>query len=398
MFAYFSYGWEPILSPNCLPVDWITLVRQHLSLEEIQKIHSDPTRLIGLRHDCKETSYILLDIDHSSNYRKIDLVREICRLMCHIGLCFPIFIQSSNKGDYYKGIHIYWFLDKRYNTSLLAELVRILLESYNFIPSAGNLEIFPNESNGVNYKCKPVRLPLQPNSGSYILDENLQPYTDSIDELSRLILISFNTPNFSTLELDRKPHEIVPSDKAKQWLRDVDALLRRGFTTTAQSQQLIRAAIDKVIVFEKITDLDIICDKVKFIVVNLNGYTQYCGHQRNIDKVIKTWVTQTLKKEVRAPYHKKIKETMSGKNLISDDSIKNNLENFLRCKSNDTLTRLVACIDWLVQNQEVKFSTLLSFRVRINEISHFLYGKGISPKIVQAQRALWEARIHVGKK
>jgi hypothetical protein len=280
----------------------------------------------------------------------------------------------------------------------LAELVRTLLESYNFIPSPGNLEIFPNESNGTRYKCKPVRLPLQPDSGSYILDENLQPYTDSIDELNRLILISLNTPNFSTLELDLKPHEIVPSDKAKQWLRDVDALLRRGFTTTAQSQQLIRAAIDKVIVFEKIIDLDIICDKVKFIVVNLNGYTQYCGHQRNIDKVIKTWVTQTLKKEVRAPYYKKIKETMSGKELISDGIIKHNLVNVNKAKSNNTLTRLIGCIDWLVEKQEVNFNSLRAFRSRVSEISKQLYGVGIKPNTVQEQKALWESRIHVGKK
>jgi hypothetical protein len=272
-----------------------------------------------------------------------------------------------------------------------------LLESYNFIPSPGNLEIFPNESNGTRYKCKPVRLPLQPDSGSYILDENLQPYSDSIDELNRLILASSNSPNFSILELDQKPHEIVPSEKAKQWLKDVDALLAQGFTTTAQSQQLIRAAIDKVIVFGKITDLDVVCDKVKTIIVNLNGYTQYCGHQSNIDKVIRTWVTQTLKKEVRAPYHKKINKIMTVEELLGDIIPEHKATNINKAKTKDTLARLVGCVDWLVKNDEINFSTLLSFRTKINEISHLLYRVGISPKVIQAQKPMWEGRIHVGK-
>ncbi len=397
MFTYFCCGWEPIISPNCLPVDWKTLSGKRLKLEDIQRIHSDPTRLIGLRHDCKTTSYILLDIDHSSYCRKIDSIREICGLMCHIGLRFPIFIQSSNKGNIYKGIHIYWFLDKSYNTSLLAELVRTLLESYNFISSPGNLEIFPNESNGTRYKCKPVRLPLQPDSGSYILDENLQPYSDSIDELNRLILASSNSPNFSILELDRKSHEIVPSEKAKQWLKRVDALLRRGFTTTAQTQELIRAAIDKVIVFSKITDLDIVCDKVKAIIISLNGYTQYCGHQGNIDKVIRTWVTQTLNKEIRAPYYKKMNEIVSGKELINDGVIQHKAININKAKTKDTLTRLVGCIDWLVKNDEINFNSLRAFRSRVKEISRQLYGIGIDEKTVQAQKPMWEGRIHVGK-
>lgn len=398
MFSYFCCGWEPILSPNCLPVDWKRISGKCFSLQSIQKIYFDPSRLIGLRHFSGETNYIILDIDHASIYRSIDSIREICRRMSSIGLKLPIFIQSSNKHDICNGIHIYWFLDGKYSTPLLYELIHTLLEYYHFVEGSGQLEIFPSRSEDIKYKSKPIRLPLQANSGSYILDENLQPYSDSVDELNRLILLNLNTPNFSIVESISEPNEIAESEKIKIWRKNVETQLSRGFTSPSQTQQLIRASIDKTIVLDKITDLNIICDKVKFIIINLNGYTQYCGHQRNIDKIIKSWVTKTLENEIRLPYRKHPKKTMTSEELIRDGNPKNNLRKFLNAKSNDTLARLVGSIDWLVANKEVEFKTLRSFISRINEISHSLYGVGISSKITQAQKLMWVGRIQVGKK
>jgi hypothetical protein len=158
MFTYFCCGWEPILSPNCLPVNWKVISGKAFSLQSIQKIYFDPTRLIGLRHFSGETNYIILDIDHGSKYRSIELIREICYRMSSIGLSKPIFIQSSNKCDFDNGIHIYWFLDKKYQTLLLNELVRTLLEYYYFLQGLGQLEIFPSDGS----KSNPIRLPLQP--------------------------------------------------------------------------------------------------------------------------------------------------------------------------------------------------------------------------------------------
>jgi hypothetical protein len=190
---------------------------------------------------------------------------------------------------------------------------------------------------------------------------------------------------------------LVESEKVKIWRENVETLIARGFTSTKQTQQLIRAAIDRVIVFEKVTDLNIICSKVKFIVVNLNGYSQYCQHQHNIDKVIKSWVTKTLDNEIRLPYRKHPKKYMKSEELINSDIIKHNLVNTNKAKTNDTLTRLLGCIDWLVENKEIDFDSLRAFRLRVSEISKKLYGVGIGEKTIQAQKALWEARIHVGK-
>jgi hypothetical protein len=398
MFTYFCCGWEPILSPNCLPVAWKVISGKHFSLQSIQKIHSDPSRLIGLKHDCKETNYIILDIDHGSPHRNIDSIRKICKILSFVGLSKPIFIQSSNNGDLVKGIHIIWFLSKKTNTALLSELAHQQLGYYSYKIVQGEIEIFPNKSNGTVYKCKAIRLPLQPNSGSYILDENLQLYSDSIDELNRLILLNLNTPNFSILDLNSQPVEVVSSEKIQVWIKNLDVLLARGFRSPAQTQQLIRAAIDKIIVFDKITDLDVVCDKVKFIVINLKGYTQYCGHQHDIDKVIKTWVTKTLENEIRLPYRKHPKKIMTNEELIKDDKPKYNLAKVNKAKSNDTLTRLIGCIDWLVKNKEVDFNSLRAFRSRIKEISKQLYRIGIDESTVQKQKALWEGRIHIGKK
>jgi hypothetical protein len=398
MFSYFFYGWEPIISPNQVPTQWKTLTRRCLSLAEIQKYHADPTRLIGLRHD-RWTQFALIDVDHASCYRDEDSIRTICWCLSDIGLELPIFIQSSYKGGLTKGLHILFFLEKEVNSRNLADLISDWLTLNGFVIMEGQLEVFPSAGNGTNCKFKAVRLPLQPDSGSWILDDNFIPYNNSIDYLNKLILISLNTPDFSSLEIDEEPAEIVTSQKAADWQKGIRAMFRRGWTEPSQTQSLIRAAIDEVVVFRKLTEVNLVCKEVKLILINLPGYAKYCGHQHDIDKRIESWVTANLNKGIRVPYRGHPMNKNKGKDLLKSNLQRNdNIININKAKNIDTLQRLIRCVDWLVANGETDFNTLRAFRARATEVSIEIYGVGISPKIIQQQKPIWQDRVNVVSK
>jgi hypothetical protein len=335
----------------------------------------------------------MIDVDHASCYRNEASIRDICWCLSDIGLCLPILFQSSFKGDFAKGLHIYWFFDKEVNTRNLSDLIHNQLELAGFIISPGNLEIFPSAGNGTNCKFKAARLPLQPNSGSWILDDDLLPYNNSIDCLNKLIAFNLNTPDFSNFDLENEPSELIPSQKANDWLRGVDKILVKGWTSPSQTQKIIRAAIDKVVVFGKITDVNLVIIQVKSIVINLPGYTQYCGHQRDIDKYIKSWVIANVEKGVRMPYRGHPEKTTKAKDMIKGGNPKYNLAEFNKLKNIGTFERLISSISWLVEHRETQFDTVRSFRLRVSELSTGMYGVGISPTSIHRYKPIWQHQI-----
>jgi hypothetical protein len=397
MFSYFSYGWEPILSPNKVETEWKTLTRQCLSPTEIQKYHSDPSRLIGLRHD-RWTQYCVIDIDHASCYRDEDSIRALCDCLSDIGLEFPIFLQSSYKGKFNKGKHIFFFLENEVNTRNLADLICDWLNLNGFVIGDGDLEVFPTPGNGTGCKFKAIRLPLQPDSGSWILDDNFIPYNNTIECLTKLISLNLNIPDFSKLEIDEEPAEIVPSQKADDWQKGIKAMFRRGWTSPGQTQSLIRAAIDEVVVFRKMTEVNLACKEVKLILINLPGYTKYCGHQHDIDKQIESWVTANLEKGVRMPYRGHPRNKAKGKDIIKAGNSEYNLAGLNKASNINTLERLISSIDWLVENGEIRFNSIRSFRFRVSEVSKNLHGVGISPNLIQQHKPIWQDRVNVTSK
>jgi len=335
----------------------------------------------------------MIDIDHASCYRSEASIRDICWCLSDIGLCLPILFQSSFKGDSTKGLHIYWFLEKEVNTRNLSDLIHNQLRLGGFVISPGNLEIFPSAGNGTNCKFKAARLPLQPNSGSWILDENLLPYNNSVDCLDKLIALNLNTLDFSNFEFENEPTELIPSQKANEWLKGVNRILAQGWTSPRQTQNIIRAAIDKVVVFGKITDVNLVINQVKSIVTTLPGYTKYCGHQRDIDKHIKSWVIANVEGGVRMPYRGHPEKTVKAKDIIKGGNPKYNLAEFNKTKNIGTLERLIGCIDWLVKHQEIEFDTVRAFRLRVSELSTSMYGVGISPTLIHKHKPIWQHQI-----
>ncbi len=159
---------------------WRTIKKQ-LTDEQLINLYQSPSAIIGVGFG-KETSHLILDIDRSSPYHPyqdpnaINTIKDI--LSVELGLEESIIIQSSDS----KGNHLYYPLAKSVKSYYLGKVVTETIETHGYKIKGGKLEIFPNKKQGQYTQDKKqwtiynrIRLPLQPESGSCILDDDFNP-------------------------------------------------------------------------------------------------------------------------------------------------------------------------------------------------------------------------------
>ena len=99
------------------------------------------------------------------------------------------------------------------------------------------------------------------------------------------------------------------------------------------------------------------------------------------------------------PYRGHPRNKAKAKDLLKSNLQRNdNIININKSKNIDTLERLIGCVDWLVANGETDFTSLRAVMSRINEVSNALYDVGVSLKIVQKHKPIWQDRIIVTPK
>ncbi|NER84069.1 MAG: hypothetical protein F6K42_31925 [Leptolyngbya sp. SIO1D8] len=167
----FQYPWKWIYTPNTGDSnDWKTNENYPLKPRVLWARWQDAAQIIGVRFG-RFTRYALLDIGQDSQY--LDVVSNLQYALTTLGIVRTIPIRSSDSG----GIHLYIPLPQQYPTFSVACALQQCLETQGFEIAPGQLECFPNvksyewafsEYNG-------HRLPLQPQTGSCLLDKDLQP-------------------------------------------------------------------------------------------------------------------------------------------------------------------------------------------------------------------------------
>ncbi|MBD0337618.1 MAG: hypothetical protein ICV62_19185 [Cyanobacteria bacterium Co-bin13] len=138
----------------------------------------DANTLVGVRFT-HETCYALLDIDAGSVYRNADAIAQIRAALETIGITRTLLLRSSWNG----GLHLYIPLPEPVSTFNLAVTLKECLKAQGFTLKEGQLEIFPNaKAYGVTafIEYQAHRLPLQPSSGSCLLDDDLNPIGNSL--------------------------------------------------------------------------------------------------------------------------------------------------------------------------------------------------------------------------
>jgi hypothetical protein len=127
----------------------------------------------------KWTNYFMLDIDRAESIyhpdRNLTDFYKLVASLADIGLTDFITVRSSHS----EGIHLYFPLKESVKSWGLANRVTKHLKANDFIIQSGQLELFPNCKRTRDALYQGHRLPLQPESGSFILNDEFEPVSNS---------------------------------------------------------------------------------------------------------------------------------------------------------------------------------------------------------------------------
>ncbi len=308
---YYNHGWDFIKNEEGT---WTTINEYPISPREIWDKHQDTHQIIGLRFG-STTKHITLDIDRKGIYHPINdpkPIKTITEALEAIGLCRHVCIQSSES----QGIHLIFPLSEAQHTFKAACLVKTTLEAAGLEIKSGQLEVFPNPKrfakNGQYTNYNGVRLPLQPNSGSYLLDEDLNIISDSVEDFLDQMDWAASGQDIETFssQLDPAYEEYKgkkswkkdgKSRKAQEWEKALKQIVSTGWTGYHQTNELLPKFVAYCIVFQKCVGAKL-REAVKETVINAPGYNQWCRHQHEIDKRVEEICYYTERNEYYLPY------------------------------------------------------------------------------------------------
>ncbi|MBN3957915.1 hypothetical protein [Nostoc sp. NMS8] len=310
---YVERFWHPfgaIVAPSLVEgvkPAWRT-IDYYLQPSQLWNLHQDKSKLVGLRFN-DTTRYATIDLDLEGDYHNIESINRIKAVLEDIGIVDIIILQSSFSGGY----HLLLTFASPLPTFALACALEITLRNAGFILRQGHLEIFPNTKpysakQITNYKA--IRCPMQPGSGSFLLDDDLQPISDSVSifldhcdraasrqDLTKLKRVA----NKAKKQISQERYRKQESTDVAQWRTNWEEIITTGWTGKGQTNTLLQIFVGYGIVF-----LDLESDKlVEFCLttaINAPGYSQYCRHQHEIEARVRHWVESTSCNKWYSPY------------------------------------------------------------------------------------------------
>lgn len=299
----FPYRWRCLegSTENTNEADWKTITKYPLRPRTLWAKWQDARTLIGVRFG-KETSYAILDIDAGSPYlQQLHIIRAALET---IGIVRTILIRSSWSG----GVHLYIPLPEPVGTFDLACALKQCMESQGFQIVKGQLEIFPNTKAHARWwkgdftEYQGHRLPLQPGSGSVMLNEQLQPTGGDLqrffyawdmaamcqdaEELRQALRIARNNR--------RKSFQRRAVGPVDEWQNDLELEVAQGWTGPGQTNGLLKTIACYGRVFERLEGSEL-ADYVERIATSRPGYERYCHHHHDITVRCRVWAAAVEK-------------------------------------------------------------------------------------------------------
>jgi hypothetical protein len=324
----FHLGYRFIKAKNTDKPQWETIGKYQLKSGGFIKDYASTLFLLGVGFGAS-TFYTMLDIDIGSPYHPANNSKAFQKLLHTLekkGLTHPVLIQSSNSG----GIHIYYFFPKKLNTFRVASFIHVTLINAGFKFKPGHLEIFPNpkpySTNGKFSNYKPHRLPLQPNSGSYVIDRwgDIVMNAESLTHIGQVSMFlrlaeasaAAHGEDLAKIEaaLDWAywlyTHKIAKyqhldrdySEAAREWLEDLLLTMAIGWTGKGQTNQMLQILVAYGVVFKDLEVKQELFDWVHETVLGTRGYVEHCNHHRDIESRIWDWVNATIDNEYYVSY------------------------------------------------------------------------------------------------
>ncbi|MEO1209717.1 MAG: hypothetical protein AAFX78_09260 [Cyanobacteria bacterium J06638_20] len=291
--------WDFIEAPTPAPdqkPQWRTVKDYPLRPRVLWQRWQDPTHLIGVRFT-SETLYGLIDIDAGSPYCNPEAIAQLGAALETIGITRTLLLRSSHSN----GLHLYLPLPEPVKTFDLAVALHECLIIQDFAIANGTLEVFPNPK---PYGVEKIihynghRLPLQPGTGSYVLDEGLNPISDRLDRffwqwdgaaahqdmdaLRHALKIGRDNRR-------KKPqYKRRPNSSVDVWRHDLELEIEEGWSGPGQTNHLLKTIACYGHVFVGLEGEALITYTLE-TATHLPGYQRYCRHQQDIDRRIKAW-------------------------------------------------------------------------------------------------------------
>lgn len=296
----FAYRWKWInasLEDSAIVQKWETNDKYPLKSRTLWKHWQDANTVVGVRFG-NSTKYALIDIDHGSPY--IEHIDGIKGALETIGITRTITLRSSWSG----GLHIYIPLPQAFPTFSVACALKACLEAQGYPLRQGELETFPNVKAyarkwlGEFTEYNGHRLPLQPATGSTILDADLtpHPYGESLSHFFAMwdncVLLNDRDEIAEALSIARanmsRKRARKATGPAEQWRKDLEDIIAEGWTGPGQTNQLLKEIACFGRVFERLSG-DALVEYVQRIATSRPGFERWCQHAHEIDRRAKQW-------------------------------------------------------------------------------------------------------------
>ena len=406
---YFPHYWGFIEALNIKgnsdkKPDWVTETRFKLDPVTLWKRFRDKNTLVGIRFATNEdatTKYLMVDLDksgdldpriHPENFDKLLESAE------ESGLAGHALTQSSWR----EGLHLWFGLSKDIPVFDAACFLQKVIEGAGFKPKDGHIEAFPNcKSYGkkeiVNYKAH--NLPLQPDSGSYLLDDDLNIISDNFCDFIGALdwTAAKNEVDEDMLERIKMAREAVTVERVcrngkgksniTKWKSDLEAFQEIGWTDFSQTNDLLCKFATYGVVFRGLEGEGLF-NYVLETSKNAPGYFKYCLHQHNIEKRCLErarnaekyyWALGDIPKR-SGTYRELFGEREDIKDYVPQNSPK------------IAIQRIRETVEYLWKKIEQLPSTIREYRALLISTMRELHGAGASTRTLTKYKELWHPK------
>lgn len=294
----FSHPWDAIYKANHPDGSWQTLTKHPLAPRELWLRWQDAAQIVGVRFGSK-TLYGMIDLDVKGAYHPAQDAKALPLMQAAletIGITRTFLTQSSFSG----GLHLWLPLPEKVSTFWLGAAIRQCLEAQGFIVKQGQLEIFPNlkayAREGEFTQYQGHRLPLQPTSGSQLLDDDLNPTTGELERFFEIwdqCAVGQDSDQLhqaiAQAQKNQKQRWISRKTSAvSSWRSALEFDITEGWTDYGQTNHLLKQIACYGIVFLGLEGETLI-EYVQRTATNCPGYTQWCRHQHEISLRCTAW-------------------------------------------------------------------------------------------------------------